>query len=91
MIIALLALACSSEPAAPPPPKTDVPVAAPAPAPTKAQKAASLANAIAKDPSRADAILAENATNRADFEALLYEIAGDSAMSAEYTAARAAP
>lgn len=92
-LLSLVALlACSSEPAAPPAKPEPAPVAA-APAapavPENVRKAVTIANAIQKDPARADAILAENGTTRADFEALLYEIAADPALAAAYAAGRA--
>ena len=50
--------------------------------------AAELANAIAKEPARADAILKEYGTTRAAFEAQLYDIAEDPALTDAYLAAR---
>ena len=88
--LVLALAACSSEAPAPPKPAAPAPVAAPAAPvlPEKVQKAVTIANAIKKDPTRVDAILAENGTTRADFEALLYEIAADPALAYSYSEAR---
>jgi hypothetical protein len=51
-------------------------------------RVASVADAIAAEPARADAILAENGTDRAAFEALLYDVAEDPARSQAYLSAR---
>jgi hypothetical protein len=90
----LLALiACGGgETAAPPEGEGEVKTEAPAeaPIPENVQKAATIADAIEKDPSRAEAILQENGTTRADFEAQLYDIASDPDQAAAYKKARAA-
>ncbi len=52
-----------------------------------AQDAAALAKKIQARPAAADQILQEAGTDRAAFEALLYDIAQDPAASAAYTAA----
>ena len=51
----------------------------------RASKAAELANAIQKDPAGAEKLLADAGSDRAAFEAELYEIAGDAELSAVYT------
>jgi len=78
---------CASEPAADP--TLTEPAAAPEPpeleaAPSKVEQAAAIATAIRQDPSRADAILAEHGTTRADFERTLYEITTDPELAAAY-------
>jgi hypothetical protein len=50
--------------------------------------AAAVANAIAANPRAADSILRAAGYARDGFQALMYEIAADSAMSASYAAAR---
>ena len=50
--------------------------------------AAAIANAIAAKPAAADSILKANGHTRDSFEALMYDIASDSAMSVAYAAAR---
>jgi hypothetical protein len=84
-MFSFLILACMGDPVVTTPPPADAPVAA---EPTKVERATAIAAAIRKDPSRADAILAEHATTRADFEALLYEIAEDPSPAAAYAAAQ---
>jgi hypothetical protein len=72
----MFVVACGGESA----PQAEAPVAAEAPAATAStdvEKAAVIAAAIEKEPARADAILQENGTDRASFEALLYDIAAD--------------
>jgi hypothetical protein len=91
----LLALiACGGgETAAPPEGEGEVKTEAPpaeAPIPENVQKAATIADAIEKEPGRAEAILQENGTTRADFEAQLYDIASDPDQAAAYKKARAA-
>lgn len=64
---------------------------APAPAaqvPEKAQKAGEIARAIEAQPDRVDAILQEHGTTRSEFEALLFEIAGDPQLAVAYGRAR---
>ncbi len=89
VVLSLLFLvACSGAPA----PQAEAPVAQEAPASkatTGVDKAAFIAAAIEKDPPRADAILQENGTDRAAFEALLYEIAADPGQAEAYRKARA--
>jgi hypothetical protein len=62
--------------------------AAAAPTGDRAQTAAAVSNAIAANPSAADSILRAAGHTRDSFEKLMYEIAGDSAMSVAYTAAK---
>ena len=64
------------------------PIAATPATSDRARTAASLANAIAANPSAADSILKAGGHTRESFEALMYEIAADSAMSAAYAAAK---
>lgn len=68
----------------------DADTAAVAAAPTadRSQRAASVANAIAANPSAADSILRAAGYTRDSFQKLMYEIAADSAMSAAYAAAK---
>lgn len=66
-----------------PPPE---PVPAPVPESTE-QRAARIGNAIRKDPGNAATILKAEGTTEADFEKLLYDIAGDPARSKAYLAA----
>ena len=54
----------------------------------RARSAASLADAIAANPAAADSILRAAGYTREGFEALMYEIAADSAMSATFAAAK---
>ncbi|MFV8755439.1 hypothetical protein ACNOYE_33220 [Nannocystaceae bacterium ST9] len=54
----------------------------------KVEKAVTLANALAAEPGRADAILEEAGMDRASFQTLLYEIAGDPDLSKSYAVAR---
>ena len=63
------------------------PVAAAQPA-DRATTAATVANAIAANPASADSILAANNLTRDSFQALMYEIAADSAMSATYASVK---
>lgn len=80
----LLATACggATTPAEPPP------VEATAVDP-RVERAVLIANAIKAEPARADAILQENGISRADFEALLFQIAEDPALAASYVEKRA--
>jgi hypothetical protein len=81
----LVLFACGGEPAAP----TETPAETTEATPdARVTKAAAVADAIAKEPARADAILQENGTDRAAFEALLYEIAADPAKATAYRNAR---
>ncbi len=59
---------------------------APEPAPSKVDGALVIAKAIKANPGKTDAILKKHGTDAAAFEALLFEIASDPAMSAEYAA-----
>jgi len=59
-----------------------------APAPSRARTAALTANAIAANPAAADSILNAGGYTPDGFQNLMYEIAADSAMSAEYAGAR---
>lgn len=54
----------------------------------RARAAASIANAMAANPAAADSILTAGGHTRESFEALMYEIAADSVMSAAYAAAK---
>jgi hypothetical protein len=54
--------------------------------PSKVDKAASVARAIQASPDRADQILRDNGMTEQQFSDLMYEIAADPAMSAEYSA-----
>ncbi|NVB43076.1 hypothetical protein G6O69_34960 [Pseudenhygromyxa sp. WMMC2535] len=54
----------------------------------KVEKAVTVANKIAADPSSADDILAEAGMDREGFEELLYEIARDPELSKSYAVAR---
>jgi len=55
----------------------------------RARAAALTANAIEANPAAADSILKEGGYTRDGFQKLMYEIAGDSAMSAQYASAKA--
>ena len=68
--------------------ETDTTVAASASSPEGARAAASLANAIAANPSAADSILRAAGHTPDSFQKLMYDIAADSAMSAAYAAAK---
>jgi hypothetical protein len=57
---------------------------APPPALNRAEGAALTANAIAANPTAADSILKANGHTADGFQKLMYEIAADSAMSADY-------
>ncbi len=63
---------------------------APDPLDPRVEKAVTVANAIAKDPDSADAILEKNGLNRDTFEALMYEIAKDPELSELYAVNREA-
>jgi hypothetical protein len=80
-VLAVLLAACTGE-------KQESPDQPGAAVPEKAARAARIADAIAAEPDRADAILEENGLSREEFEALLYEIAEDEALSQAYQAAR---
>lgn len=54
----------------------------------RARAAASIANAIAANPAAADSILTAGGHTRESYQALMYEIAADSVMSAAYAAAK---
>lgn len=66
-------------------PAADVPALDP-----KVEKAVTLANKLAAEPSRADAILEEAGMDRQSFQTLLYEIAHDPELSKSYAVAREA-
>lgn len=53
-----------------------------------ARTAASIANAMESNPAAADSILTAAGHTRESFEALMYEIAADSSLSATYAAAK---
>lgn len=67
--------------------KSDTTAAA-APGNSRARTAASVANAIEANPAKADSILGAAGYTRDSFQQAMYEIAADSAMSAEYAAAK---
>ena len=54
----------------------------------RAAAAAAIANAVAAKPAAADSILKANGQTTESFQALMYDIASDSAMSVRYAAAR---
>ena len=58
------------------------------PADNRARTAASVANAIEANPAKADSILKSAGYTRDSFQQAMYEIAADSAMSADYAAAK---
>ena len=70
--------------------KSDTTAAATAstPASSRARTAASVANAIEANPAKADSILQAAGYTRDSFQQAMYEIAADSAMSADYAAAK---
>ena len=68
--------------------KSDTTAVAGTPAGNRARTAASVANAIEANPAGADSILRAAGYTRDSFQQAMYEIAGDSAMSAEYAAAK---
>ena len=71
-------------------PGSDTQASASAPAGVdRARAAATVAHAMAANPSRADSILAAAGYTVDSFERLMYEIAADSVQSAAYAAARA--
>ena len=59
--------------------------------PDKAVKAAKIADAIAANPDQMESILEEHGMTTDEFEALLYEISEDEALSNAYEAARKVP
>ena len=59
-----------------------------APASSRARTAAAVANAIEANPAKADSILKAAGYTRDSFQQAMYEIAADSAMSADYAAAK---
>ncbi|HEX7023852.1 MAG TPA: hypothetical protein VF187_03455 [Gemmatimonadales bacterium] len=69
--------------------KPDTPVVTTTTGADRAVGAAAVANAIAERPSAADSILKAAGYTPDSFQALMYEIAADSAMSAAYAAAKA--
>ncbi|HWE40875.1 MAG TPA: hypothetical protein VG432_00085 [Gemmatimonadaceae bacterium] len=71
--------------------KADTTAVAAAPAAAandRARTAASVANAIEANPAKADSILEAAGYTRDSFQRAMYEIAADSAMSADYAAAK---
>ena len=71
--------------------KSDTTAVAAAPATAtnnRARTAASVANAIEANPAGADSILKAAGYTRDSFQQAMYEIAADSAMSADYAAAK---
>jgi ABC-type glycerol-3-phosphate transport system substrate-binding protein len=84
IVIALAASACvkADQPA------TTTTVTSTPTASERAKSAAQTANALAANPSAADSILKVNGYTQDSFQKLMYEIAADSAMSADYSAAR---
>jgi hypothetical protein len=68
--------------------KSDTTAVAAAPATNRARTAASVANAIEAKPASADSILRAAGYTRDSFQQAMYEIAADSAMSADYAAAK---
>jgi hypothetical protein len=83
----LLFLACGSDPP-PPPPLPPPAVSAPAFSMESVKEAASIANAIQREPQRADQILQNNGTTRQEYEAMLYDIAIDPAQAQAYAKLR---
>lgn len=63
--------------------------AAQAPLDPKVAKAVEIADAIAKAPGDADAILEKNGLDREKLDAMMFEIAKDPNLAAQYQAARA--
>ena len=59
-----------------------------APANNRARTAAAVANAVEANPAKADSILKAAGYTRDSFQQAMYEIAADSAMSADYAAAK---
>ena len=53
---------------------------------TKVEKAATVARAIRANPDNADQVLRQNGMTEEQYESLMYEIAADPAMSAEFNA-----
>lgn len=60
-----------------------------APLDPKVAKAVEIADAISKTPGDADAILEKNGLDREKLDAMMFEIAKDPALAAQYQAARA--
>lgn len=58
--------------------------AAATPPPNDAQRAAAIANALGAAPTKGDSILAANGLTTQQFEELMFRIAADSTLSAEY-------
>ncbi len=56
----------------------------------RVQKAAKLAKAIEAAPEKVDDVLSEAGLERAEFEAMIYEISADATLAKQYQAARAA-
>lgn len=79
----LLAAACAGDDD-----RRDTSAAADTTATGRARAAAAVANAIAAKPEAADSILGAAGHTREEFEALMYDIAADSTMSAAYAAAK---
>lgn len=68
--------------------RPDTTAAADTTAAGRARTAAAVANAIETNPAAADSILRAAGHTAEEFEALMYDIAADSAMSAAYAAAK---
>ena len=68
--------------------RSDTGAAADTTAAGRARSAAAVANAIEANPAAADSILRAAGHTAEEFEALMYDIAADSAMSAAYAAAK---
>lgn len=83
VILFALAAACSRGDG-----RADTSAAADTTAAGRARSAAAVANAIETNPAAADSILRAAGHTREEFEALMYDIAADSAMSAAYAAAK---
>ncbi len=84
IILSTLALAaCGGEPRQEQPPPSAAAQVAP-----EVTLAQTVAEGIQAAPSRADSVLQAHSITRAGFDSLLYKIAADSALSAQYAAGR---
>lgn len=79
--LCILVAACGGD--APKPGTADIDAAATA-APNDAQRAARVALALQAAPEKQDSVLAANSLTADQLEALMYRVARDSALSAEY-------
>jgi hypothetical protein len=79
----LLFLACSAEPEVVPPVPKPI-VTAPDTSMERVKEAASIANAIGREPQRADQILQNNGKTRQEYEDMLYDIAIDPTLAQAY-------